>query len=356
MSLEWHLLAVAPSRSILLASCLPWHPPHSSITVLFCPAVGSGTQIPVTNNWSLWNCALKEAVLFVFVLLGCLTNTKKSNTERNEQLVEVIRGLGWGVFVFLQIHCKTWENKGEVSRTQSMTGRLHGHHAPLRLSHPCGASATSGSVPIKESPWFWVPIKVFLPESWSGRNTAFRGDPSMVSHFSHLPSLVSLVSYSDNDINNYSSHQEVSSVSTSRSIFFTIFISTQISRDCLFSSLPRLVWKNLPVAFHSLVVSFYFSGAVIYQDLGFFRFRQLFLQTFGSAVAFPLQCSHHPAPRVQCSICLFYVCTFCVFPVHYLDIQMTTCNPSDYHLHKYTMKTTQPAKASCFFVTAFLAL
>lgn len=132
-------------------------------------AVGSGTQIPVTKNWSLCNCALKEAVLLVFVLLGCLANTKKSNTERNEQLVEVIRGLGWGVFVFLEIHCKTWENKGEVSRTQSMTGRLHGHHAPLRLSHPCGASATSGSVPIKESPWFWVPIKVSLPESWSGR-------------------------------------------------------------------------------------------------------------------------------------------------------------------------------------------
>lgn len=138
--------------------------------------------------------------------------------------------------------------------------------------------------------------------------------------------------------------------------FFTVFISTQISRDSLFSSLPRFVCKNLPVVFHSLVISFYFSAAVIYQGLAFFRFRQLFLQTFDSAVAFPLQCSHHPAPRVQCSICLFYVYTVCVFPVYYLDIQMTICNPFNYHLHKYTMKRTQPAKASCFFVTAFLSL
>lgn len=258
MSLERHLLALALSRSILLASCLPWHPSHSSITVLFCPAVGTGTQIPVTKNWSLWNCALKEVVLLVFVLFRCLANTKKSNSERNEQLVEVIRGLGWGVFLSLQIHCKTRENKGKVSRTQSMTGRLRGHHAPLRLSHPCGAAAPPGSVPIKKSPWFWVPIKVSLPVSWSGRNTAFSGDSSMVSRFSHLPSLVSLVSYSDNDINNYSSHQEVSSVSTSRSTFCTVFIPTQISRDCLFSSLPRVVCKNPPVAFHSFVISFLF--------------------------------------------------------------------------------------------------
>lgn len=175
--------------------------------------------------------------------------------------------------------------------------------------------------------------------------------------FSHLPSLVFLVSYSDNDIiNNYSSHQEVSSVSASRSPFCTVFIPTQISRDCLFSSLPRFVCKNLAVAFHSLVISFLFLWCVIYQDLGFFRFRQLFLQTFDSAVAFPLQCSHHPAPRVQCSICLFCICTVCIFPVHYLDIQMTIRNPPDYHLHKYTMKRTQQAKATCFFVTAFLCL
>lgn len=178
MSLEQHLLALAPSRSILLASCLPWHLPHSFITVLFCPTVGPETQIPVTKNWSLWNCALKEVVLLVFVLFGCLANTKKSNSERNEQLVEVIRGLGWGVFVFLQIHCKAWESKGKMSRAQSKTGRLHGRRAPLRLSHSLEPQHPLDLFPLRKALDSKCPSRCFFQSHEVGETLHSEGIPA----------------------------------------------------------------------------------------------------------------------------------------------------------------------------------
>lgn len=109
--------------------------------------------------------------------------------------------------------------------------------------------------------------------SWSGRNTPFREFQHCQCCFSHLSSLVSLVLYSNNDIRDYCSHQEVSSVPTSRTTsWLLLFPPGPPPQGCLCLLNPGLFVRTLwPLTTWSPL---YLSGAVTFQDLWSLRLSQ----------------------------------------------------------------------------------
>lgn len=77
-------------------------------------------------------------------------------------------------------------------------------------------------------------------------------------------------------------------------LLFSLFSFPSRPQEMVFS-VPRFGCDGplLPFA-PSALPFYYFSCAVTYQDLSFFRLRQLFPLTYDPTVAFPLRYSYHP--------------------------------------------------------------
>lgn len=171
---------------------------------------------------------------------------------------------GGGVWMCHHTYHQKQENKDKMPRTQHSTQTA------------CTPSAPETNTWVKSQPTLvLLPLRKCLHSecpspcfSWSRRNTPFREFQHCQCCFSHLSSLVSLVLYSNNDIRDYCSHQEVSSVPTSRTISWLLLFPPGPSHKAE----PRFVCEDTVAFDHP--VSPYLSGAVTFQDLCSFRLSQ----------------------------------------------------------------------------------